>query len=199
MNTTTVHEGQIEERGAARERPRTSLATRLGKLISILVGLCLVIAVVGAAGLGVWAYSLNAQLAQAHADYLALKNSNEKLNSNFNALTAQSAKASADLTAAQAQISSLEDQLKKAQTQNDTFKSQIPAIQARVSILYLWSFGLDESTFEKKLYALGDPELKTLWDDYKKTHSNQDAWNIQESLVQSIADLLANLSNSTQG
>ena len=198
MNTSTLHEGQFASRDALRDRAKTPWATMLNRLVAFIGGLCLVTALIAAAGLGVWAYSLNTQLTQAHADYLALKNSQEKLNGDFNALNTESAKANANLAIAQAQIASLQSQLKQSQANVDSLNARITAIQAKFSILYVWEFGTDDA-FDEKVNAADDAGLKTLWAKYQKKTSAADAWKLQDYMIQSIANLMGINIFSAQG
>jgi septal ring factor EnvC (AmiA/AmiB activator) len=140
-----------------------------------------------AVGLGVWAFSLNAQLTQARADYRSLKSGNDKLTSSYNDLNTVSTKAQADLTAAQAQIKDLQSQLKKEQAANDLLKVKIAKIQEKVSILYAWEFG-NETVFDRRVNSSGDPELILLWANLQKTKSKADSFKLADYIVQSIAD-----------
>jgi septal ring factor EnvC (AmiA/AmiB activator) len=138
-------------------------------------------------GLGVWAYSLNTQLTQAHADYQTLKSAQDKLNDQYNKLGADSSKTQADLQAAQAQINSLQDQLKQAQGENDTLNAKISAIQTKVTIIYALEFD-SESAFETKVNASGDDQLKKLWATAKDTKSRDDFIKLWDYVIQSVAD-----------
>jgi septal ring factor EnvC (AmiA/AmiB activator) len=161
----------------------------VNKLLLILGGLFLMGMLAVAVGLGVWAYSLNIQLTQAHADYQSLKNSDEKLNSGYNDLNTTYAKTQADLAAAQSQIESLRGQLKTAQAENDSLKAKIAAVEVKVSILYTWEFG-SETAFNAKVNSSNDTELKVLWSTLQKTKSKDDTFKLSDYLVQSIADSL---------
>ncbi len=159
----------------------------LSKIALTLGALVLIFALVLAAGLGVWAYGLNTQLKQARADILDLKSRHEKLNSDYSDLSTGAAKTNADLTAAQAQTESLQGQLENAQSENSSLEARISAIQAKVAILDTWNSG-SEDAFERKVNASGDAELKTLWENFKKTDSDEDFWNLLDYVIQTIVD-----------
>ena len=168
---------------------RTLEAEMLNKILLILGGLFFMVLLAVAVGLGVWAYSLNIQLTQAHAEYQSLKSSNEKLDSGYNDLSTASAKTQADLAAAQSQIESLRGRLKTAQAENDSLNARIAAVQAKVSILYTWEFG-SETAFDAKVNSSDDAELKVLWATLQKTKSKDDTYKLSNYIVQSVADSL---------
>ncbi len=161
----------------------------LSKVISILGVLVLMFVLVVAAALGMWAYSLNSQLAQIHGDHENLKSSYEDLNQDYSDLKAGSAKTGTELTAAQAQVEALQAQLKKAQADNDALKTKMSAIQDKVTILYALEFA-SEATIEAKVKASSDEQLKALWAKANKSQSDKDWYNLWDYVVQSVADAM---------
>jgi cell division protein FtsB len=157
------------------------------KIFLSLVVIFLVFTLAVSVGLGVWAFSLNTQLTQARADYQKLKSSDDKLNTNYNDLNIKSTKDQTDLITAQAQIVDLQDQLKKAQAANDSLNARVVAIKSRISIVYTWQYGSDAS-FDAKVTASGDDQLKKLWEVWKKNETGENARNITNYIVQSLAD-----------
>ncbi len=167
----------------------------LSKIAVTIGGLFLMFVLALAAGLGVWAYGLNTQLAKVNTELQELKTSNEKLNSDYGNLSTGSVKATADLAAAQAQVESLQDELKKLAAENDSLKtengslkSKVSAVQGKVSILYAWWFRSEEA-FDQKVKESGDAALKTLWEKAQKTKSDDDYYKLTDYMVQSIADM----------
>lgn len=158
----------------------------INKVISIVFGFCLVASISIAVALGVWALSLNTQLAQSRADYQTLKSSDVTMSGDYNKLNIESIKTQADLSAAQAQVVSLQDQLKKAQDENTALNTKITAIQGKVAILYTSEFG-SETAIDAKVNGSGDDQLKTLWEAAKKTRSRVDNLNFWDYIIQSIA------------
>jgi chromosome segregation ATPase len=159
----------------------------LNKIFLALGILLLLISFSAAIGLGVWAYTLDVQLNQVQAQYQALKASDDRLNQTYNALNADSGKLQANLQAAQSQLSDTQDQLKKVQGQEDQDSAKITAIQSKVSVLYAFQFG-SETSFDTKVNASGDDELKKLWATAKDTKSRDDFLKLWEYLIQSVAD-----------
>jgi len=162
------------------------------KILFVFGGLFFVIALVAAVGLGVWAYRLNTQLAQARTDYQALQNDYEKLDSEYSPAKAEfeakSDQAKADLDDAKSQAAKLQSEVGKLQSENKAFRNKLAEIQNNVTMLSDFWF-MSDSVFERKVNASADQELKKLYANLQESQQWDDLIEILSYMIQSIDDV----------
>jgi len=163
----------------------------LVKIFYIVGSLFLTIALLGSAGMGVWTYNLNNQLAQSQADYQALKSDYDKLDSEYSQAKADYEsrldKAQADLEDEQAQTKRLESNLEQAQTENKALKDEISAIQSKVAVLNAFWFTSD-SVFAHQVESSNDEQLKKLYKAVNESKSWDAFVELMSYLIQSISE-----------
>jgi len=161
------------------------------KVLYVVGGLFLIIAITAAVVLGFWAYRLNSQLKQAHADYQALKSDYDSLNAKYSQaqadFDAESTQADADLSDALAQVTKLESEVKKLENQNNQLRTRMAEIQDNVAMLSDFWFTSD-SNFERKVKASGDEELKKLYSNLQESQAFEDYIDLMSYMIQNIDD-----------
>jgi len=162
------------------------------KILYIFGGLLFIAVLGAAAGLGVWATRLNAQLAQTQADYQALKSEYNKLDSEFSEAKSEfetkSAQAEIDLEDAMAEVTKLTENVKMLQNENNRLRAKIVEIQDKVAILSDFWF-LSDSAFEHKVEASDDEQLKDLFAQLEESQEMEDLVELMSYLIQSIDDV----------
>jgi len=162
------------------------------KILYILGGLLFVAAFVAAAGMGIWAYRLNAQLVQVQEDYRTLKSEYGDLGSEYSDAKAEfeekSSQADAELEAAKAEITRLENDVEKLQNDNNRLRTKLAEIQEKVAMLSDFWF-LSDSAFERKLDASDDERLKDLYAQMQETQDMGDLIEFMSYMIQSIDDV----------
>jgi len=162
------------------------------KILYIFGGLLFVAALVAPAGMGVWAYRLNAQLAQVREDYRVLKSEYGELGSEYSDARAEfeenSDQADAELERAAAEITRLEGDVEKLQNENNRLRTKMAEIQDKVAMLSDFWF-LSDSAFEHKLDASDDERLKELYAQLRESQEMGDLIELMSYMIQSIADV----------
>lgn len=161
------------------------------KILFILGGLFFVAALVAAVGLGMWAYRLNAQLAQARTDYQALQIKYENLDSEYSTakreFETKSDQAEADLKEAEAQVAKLKSDVQKLQSENNRLRTKMAEIQDSVAMLSDFWFKSD-SVFERRVTASDDQQLKKLYAKLQESQEWDDFVDLMSYMIQSIDD-----------
>ena len=168
---------------------QTSEVKMLRKSLYIVGGLFITAVFAAAAVLGAWAYNLNTQLAQSHTEYQALKSNYDKLSSEYSKaqadFKAQASQADVDLNESKTQVTKLESEVKKLQTENDGLRTQMTEIQANVAMLSDFWF-MSDSTFEHKINASDDEQLKKLYANLQKSKKWEDYVDLMSYMIKSI-------------
>lgn len=163
----------------------------LTKVFYIVGSLFLTVALLGSAGMGVWTYSLNNQLEQSQADYQALKNNYNKLDSEYSQAKADYEskldKAQTDLENERAQTKRVENELERAQTENKALKDKISTIQSKVAVLNAFWFTSD-TVFAQQVDSSDDEQLKQLYKTAQESKSWQTFVDLMSYLIQSISE-----------
>ena len=162
------------------------------KVFYIIGGLLLVGAIIVAAGLGVWAYKLNNELAQTQAEYQALQADYDELESSHlkaeESFKVQSEKAAAELKDAQTQIESLERDLAAAQEENESLKGKIAVIRNKVEVLYTFWFSSDAS-FQRKVDSMKDEQLQDLYAVFMEDETWESYIDLMTYMIESITEI----------
>lgn len=168
------------------------------KVLYIAGGLFFIIAITAAVVLGFWAYRLNSQLEQAHADYQALQSDYDSLSAEYSQaqadFDAKSTQADADLKDATAQVTNLENEVtklenevKRLESQNNQLQTRMAEIQDNVAMLSDFWF-TSESNFERKVNASDDEELKKLFANLQESQKWDDYVELMSYMIQNIDD-----------
>lgn len=174
MNTSTSGEQQIEATSGQRDGRQAPRANAVNKVVTIILGLLLLIAVVAAAGLGVWSYQLNTRLAAAQEQLASLQ-------ADLGKLKADHAKVTADLSQANSTIDQTKSGLSKAQadlkTANSTIASHRTQMDLAGSLMGIvaatFESDQDPSEVEAMVIRTGDAKLIGLWNTMMRTPSNE--------------------------
>lgn len=165
---STPEETKIEMPSAQEKKPskRNFTAIVLGFLVFVLL--------VGAAGLGYWAYTLYNQLdtTEQHlntlqASHEQLQSEHEKLKNDYDKLTSDLDQTSADLETANSDLSTAQDDLGKANKQIGDLNDNLDKASGYANIVYAWITIDNESDIFKindLVEAADDNELQSLWD-----------------------------------
>ena len=177
----------------AKKGPRWGIA-------AILLALLVVALLVAVAGLGFWAYSLNTKLAAAEQQLAALQGDHDKLQTNYATLTSDKDKLNADLTQtkadlekANADLTAAQGDLKTAQDQNSDLNARMNKANKLAEILYTWFTTNDAAgifKIDSQIKATDDAKLKSLWDQFMRSPSDDKVGPIMIHLVTALGDYL---------
>jgi len=166
------------------------------KILFVLGGLLFVTVLVAAVGLGVWAYRLNTQLAQARTDYQALQTKYDKLDAEYSdaraEFEAKSDQAKIDVDDAKSEAAKLQNEVDKLQSENKALRTRLAKIQNNVAMLSDFWF-MSDSVFERKVQASDDQELKRLYANLQESQQWDDLFELLSYMIQSI-DEVSNVS-----
>ena len=192
----TTRSGTFPERYKAQEKignETVNLEVEMSnKVFYIIGGLLLVGAIIVAAGLGVWAYKLNNDLAQTQAEHQALKADYEELES-LHRTTEKSFKVQSDavtteLENAQVQIKRLENDLEAAQKENELLRGKIAVIKSKVEVLDAFWFSSDAS-FRRKIDSMDDEQLQDLYEAFTEEDSWESYLELMTYMIESITEI----------
>lgn len=162
------------------------------KILFIVGGLLFVAVLAAAVGLGIWAYGLNSQLAQAQADHQALQGDYDALAAEYSQakeeFKVKSSQAASDLDEANAQVTRLQGDVEKLQDENSKLRTKLEKIQNRVAMLSDFWF-MSDSVFERKVDASSDEQLKELYANLQESQRWEDLVDLMSYMIQSIAEV----------
>jgi chromosome segregation ATPase len=162
------------------------------KVFYIIGSLLLVGAIIVAAGLGVWVYKLNNELAQTQAEHQALQADYDELESSHQkakeSFKEQSDEAAAELKDAQTQIERLERDLAAAQEENESLKGKIAVIRNKVEVLYTFWFNSDAS-FQRKIDSMEDEQLQDLYAVFIEDETWESYIELMTYMIESITEI----------
>ena len=168
------------------EEPKIDRVQKSGiwkKVFTILAGAVLVVAVVTAVGLGVWAYQLNTRLTATQKQLATLQGDFDKLKADNASLTSNLKQANTDLDKSKSDLAKSQDDLELANTEKsaqqikiDTAKNLMPVIDA------LFVSGENDMAIEAKINKTGDASLINLWNALVKTPNAKNAISFNEYL-----------------
>lgn len=174
--------------------------SQAGGIAAVLLGLVVIVLLVAVAGLGFWAYSLNTKLADTQQQLTALQGDYGKLQTDYTVLTSEKDKLNADLTQAKADLEKANADLATAQTDLQKAQDESKALNAKTSetgkladILYTWFTTKDTSGILKldaQIKATNDTKLKSLWDQFTLSPTNDKSGELLVYLVTAIRDNL---------
>jgi cell division protein FtsB len=140
------------------------------KIIYIVGGFFLVVAIIAAVGLGVWGYQLNTrlaatqtQLASLQGDYAKLKADNAQLSTNLSQTNSTLEQTKSDLTKAQSDLKTANSDKAAQLSTINAVKNLMPVVDA------IWVTGENDNAITAKVKATGDTKLIDLWDAVLKT------------------------------
>lgn len=135
------------------------------KIFTIVGGLLLVIAILAAVGLGIWAYTLNTklnaaqkQLASLQGDYNKLKSDNTQLTSNLNQTNSTLDQSKSDLAKTQSDLATANSDKTALQAKIDMAKKYMTVVDA------VFVTQENDAGVTAKILATGDTTLINLLD-----------------------------------
>ena len=168
------------------------------KIVSIILGVFLGIAIIVAAGLGIWAYQLNTnltatqkKLTSLQSDYDTLKTNNGQLTTNLSQVNSELDQTKTTLTNTQSQLTSAQSDLTKANGDNSALQSKIARVKPLIDIaLAIFVNGENDTGIEAKVKATNETQLISSWNTYKKSHSRTDVAAFINNLFNTMNDAL---------
>lgn len=162
------------------------------KVFYIIGGLLLVGTLIVAAGLGVWAFKLNNDLAQTQAEHQTLKADYEELESSHQkaekSFKVQSDTVATELENAQVQIKRLENDLEAARKENEALKGKIAVIKSKVEVLDAFWFSSD-AFFQRKIDSMDDEQLQDLYEAFMEEDSWESYLELMTYMIESITEI----------
>lgn len=176
-------------------------------IAAIVLGVLVFILLVGVAGLGYMAYSLNTQLTttqqqlsstqqqltalqeshdQLQSEHSSLKSDHEKMTADLNQTKTDLGKSNADLAATQTS-------LKSSQDQNTEMSDKIDLARKQAEILYAFSTvngASDILKIDSLIRAINDKQMLAKWDRFTSSPSTENSVDFLLYLMSSISDIL---------
>ena len=138
-----------------------------------IVSACLVLAILAAAGLGIWGYQLNARLASTQRELASLQGDRAQLASTLDQTKAELARSQADLATANADQAAWQAKLDAARTLLNVLDGIFVTPQT-------------EAEIEKRVNATKDVQLIQLWDEARSSTNLQSATVFISYLVKAV-------------
>jgi uncharacterized protein HemX len=172
--------------------------SQVGGIAAVLLGLVVVVLLVAVIGVGFWAYSLNTKLASTQQQLTALQGDYSKLQTDYTVLTSEKEKLSADLTQAQADLDKANADLATAKTDLQAAQDETKAVTAKMGetgkladILFTW-FTINDSSsilkLDSQIKATDDTKLKSLWDQFMASPTNDKVTDVLIYIVTTLRD-----------
>ncbi len=191
MNTTTVSDHQVGESAglqAARQAPSAGSAP---KAIFIFGGLLLLIAVVAAAGLGIWSYQLRSNLAAAESQLASLQGDYGKLKADYAKLTADLGQANSTIDQAKSDLGKANADLKAVQSEIAAERARLDAARKLMAVLEaVSSNNPDPAEVNAQVFNTGDARLSSLWNAVVRMPSDDNALAFAEYLWEAMRTAL---------
>lgn len=170
-----------------------------------------VILLLAVAGLGYWAWQLNTTLATTRQDLAALQEKYDQLTTDKNALSAELEETrttlESELETTKGELAASQADLEKANAELEDTRKELTTLQERMKkaskwmdvVIANWVDGENDASVSKKIDALGDAKLKSLWKEFSEIEvkNNSDLEKAIEKynafsryLFESIADFL---------
>jgi hypothetical protein len=157
------------------------------KIIYIVGGFFLVIAIIAAVGLGVWGVQLNNRLAATQkqlvsfqGDYAKLKADNAQLSMNLSQTNSTLEQTKSELAKAQSDLKTANSDKAAQLSTINAVKNLMPVVDA------IWVTGENDNAITAKVKATGDTKLIDLWDAIIKTPSSKTGQAFAEYLFGAI-------------
>ncbi len=179
---TQTEAGPVQEVAKPEPTPIPEKRSSKWRITAIALGIFAFILLVGVAGLGFWAYTLNAKLTVTQQELAAVQAEHGKLQTDYEVLTGSNEKLNTDLTQAKtdlekanADLANAQADLKKAQDQNKKLSTQINKAGKLADILYAWfttKNASDVFKIDSQIKATSDTKLKSLWSEFTASPSD---------------------------
>ncbi len=191
MNTTTVLDIQVEENAGLQVARQAPGAKGSHKVIFIFGGLLLLMAVVAAAGLGIWSYQLRSRLATAENQLTTLQGDYGKLRADYAKLTADLGRANSTIDQARADLGKAGADLKAVQSEIAAQRAKLDAARKLMAVLEAASSNNpDPAEVNAQVFNSGDARWASLWNAVVRVPSDENALAFGEYLWEAMRTAL---------
>ncbi len=191
MNTTTVSDHQVGESAGLQAARQAPSARSAHKAIFIFGGLLLLIAVVAAAGLGIWSYQLRSNLADAESQLASLQGDYGKLKADYAKLTADLGQANSTIDQAKSDLGKANADLKAVQSETAAERAKLDAARKLMAVLEaVSSTNPDPAEVNAQVFNTGDARLSSLWNAVVRMPSDDNALAFAEYLWEAMRTAL---------
>ena len=186
-------------------QPETSPAqdkrpAKKSNVVAIILGFLVFILLVGAAGLGYLAYTLNTQLTSTQQQLTTLQEEHTSLQTDYAKLTSDNEKLAADLNQTnsdldktKADLATVQSDLKKSQDQNKALNAKLDSAQKKAEILYAAANVKSPKDFlatDTLVKSANDKQILAEWDKFTSAPSGDAAANFLIYMISSVRDAL---------
>jgi peptidoglycan hydrolase CwlO-like protein len=159
------------------------------KILIIIGGLSLVIAIVAAVGLGVWANQLNAKVTATQKQLASVQADLDKLKSDNTKLTADLGQTNSTLGQSKSDLAKAQTDLKKAETDKAGQRSKMDDVKTMMTVVNaIFVNGENDASVTRKIAATGDIKLMDLWDTLTKSPTTNNGKAFSDYLFGAIDD-----------
>lgn len=183
------------------DRPKKTVNT--SKIVTIILGVFLGIAIIAAAGLGFWANQLNTNLNATQKKLTTLQSDYDSLKANNGQLTTNLSQVNSDLdqtkttltntqttlTNTQTQLTGAQSDLAKASSDKNDLQSKIVKIKPYLDLAYaIYVTDENKTGIDERVNATNDSKLSSLWSSLKSDPSRDNATAFVNYLFGAMSD-----------